>query len=171
MSDVWAVVVGSAITGVATLLASAVLPWMRESKTTREEREHRRSEEIRLALQEALETAVQGRIVLVEKNIDEIRVHTARESRVLFQLALLAGPDGPNVGNLLSLAFTFIRQDIEGDKVIGELSRALTEWNAGAATSGEAFDTFCGEFDLPNDNYELLMDAVEARVTAAQRAK
>jgi hypothetical protein len=146
------------ITGFFVVVASAVVPWIREAVSERRRKREELARLIRLEVHGALKALASAPVarsrVASSKVGDEVLAEQARaETEHAFALALLAPRDGVTLSSMLLMAFSFAR-GVDEDRAhlaVGAASRALINWYSGAVDVGEAWEQFAESMGLPAD--------------------
>lgn len=157
------------ITGFFVVLASAVVPWVREWTSERRRKREELARLVRLEVHGALRALAHAPVARARMRSADGPAHldeqAARESEHVFALALLVPGEGVVLSNMLLMAFSIARDDDEAAalRAIGSASRALVSWYSGEANIDEAWEYFAAGAGLPAD-MELATDVMLNRL-------
>lgn len=153
----WAVVAGSAITGGAAILASAIVPWVREGVASIMTRKREQRTAIRDAIYQALDVASRAVVIgatqsPVSEAALELRIE---EARAMWKLDGLLNHVDSEIVNVLSIGYALIVKDVDnGPAVIGAMNEALSAWRRNLASAAQAMDVFQGSLALSDEDLE-----------------
>ncbi|SOC88542.1 hypothetical protein SAMN05660766_2249 [Curtobacterium sp. 314Chir4.1] len=142
MDSATAGLLGAAIGGAASLLGSAVAPWLRDLSDRRYARKRTQALLARDALAIMLTAATAS-----TQNVEQIRDATMREAALLMEIRLLERKGSRDVSNALMYGLTIVRMDpARIARMATVVAEVIPLWHAGKMTGEAVLEAVYAEF-------------------------
>lgn len=155
MNSATAAIVGASIGAFAVLVASVVVPWIRDARDRKRVREERRYERLSDLIRDSFRAVAASPF----NSPDTVRAQANEEGRILMEINLIVGREGDAVSNTVMFAFSSARLNPElAPPICGFIARELTDWLNGKLEPEQVFARFRETIDVPQE----LLDKFES---------
>lgn len=150
-----AALIGASIGAAASIIASVVVPWIRDVQ----ERKRQKRAALAGLVRDVFGAFTFNGIAHLTKKPEDLMKLAADEGRIMMEIHLAVGGTDATIANAVMVGFTAAMSDpsMSGD-LAGYFARALPQWLDKRLTANEVWSGLIESFDIPDDILTELRD-------------